>query len=239
VAVFRKINISFWQDVFVLNLTPEEKFFYLYLMTNSKTQQCGIYELPRKIIEFETGYNGETVDKLLKRFMEYGKILYCDSTKEIMLLNWIKYNFSSSPKVLTMVKIELQSVKNKDFIEQYNNLCIEYGYSIYTGSQKEEEKEKEKEEEKEPKNPLKKTYLEFVHLTDEEHEKLLERLGEKNTKEMIERLNNYIGSKGKRYKSHYHTILNWCNKDGIGRKEDKPKIDPTVAKYLKMMEGRQ
>jgi hypothetical protein len=58
-AVFRKIEISFWQDNFVLELTPEEKFFYLYLMTNSKTRQSGVYSLPVKVIEFETGYNRE------------------------------------------------------------------------------------------------------------------------------------------------------------------------------------
>jgi len=28
-------------------------------------------------------------------------------------------------------------------------------------------------------------------------------------------LDNYIGSKGKKYKSHYHTILNWYRRDQI------------------------
>ncbi|RKH69918.1 DNA replication protein DnaD, partial [Corallococcus sp. AB032C] len=56
-AKFRQIHVDFWQDSFVIELTPEEKYFYLYLMTNSKTSQCGIYELPKKIIEMDTGYN--------------------------------------------------------------------------------------------------------------------------------------------------------------------------------------
>ena len=56
-AVYRHIHINYWQDGFVLDLTPEEKYFYIYLMTNSKTSQCGIYELHRRIIETETGYN--------------------------------------------------------------------------------------------------------------------------------------------------------------------------------------
>ena len=43
-AVYRHIHIEYWQDGFVLDLTPEEKYFYIYLMTNSKTSQCGIYE---------------------------------------------------------------------------------------------------------------------------------------------------------------------------------------------------
>ena len=62
-AVYRHIHIDYWQDGFVLDLTPGEKYFYIYLMTNSKTSQCGIYELPKRIMETETGYNRETVEK--------------------------------------------------------------------------------------------------------------------------------------------------------------------------------
>lgn len=39
---------------------------------------------------------------------------------------------------------------------------------------------------------------------------------------MIERLNNYIGSTGKKYRSHYHTILNWFTKDGPDLKAKTP-----------------
>lgn len=52
-------------------------------MNNSKTSQCGIYELPKRIIETETGYNRETVDKLLNRFIDYKKIVYCEETREV------------------------------------------------------------------------------------------------------------------------------------------------------------
>lgn len=49
----------------------------------------------------------------------------------------------------------------------------------------------------------------LVLLTQEEYEKLLVKLGERKTAEFISRLENYVGSKGKKYKSHYHTILSW------------------------------
>ena len=54
-------------------------------------------------------------------------------------------------------------------------------------------------------------------LTDDEHKKLIEKIGQTETERYIERLNNYIGSKGKKYKSHYHTILNWSSKDNEER----------------------
>jgi len=78
----------------------------------------------------------------------------------------------------------------------------------------------------------KKYYGEFVRLTDEEHQKLTERLGQALTADYIERLNNYIGSKGTKYKSHYHTILTWVRND-----EKKQAEPPTRKRQLYMPEG--
>lgn len=151
-AKYRQVHVEFWQDGFVLDLTPEEKYFYIYLMTNSKTSQCGIYELPKRIIETETGYNRETVEKLLRRFIDYGKIMYCDKSKEIMIINWIKYNAIRSPKVISCMKKEVETIKNKDFVMSLASLCKQYGYPIDTlsidyGEEREKEEEEEREEE--------------------------------------------------------------------------------------------
>ena len=61
----------------------------------------------------------------------------------------------------------------------------------------------------------KKEYGEFknVLLTDGEYQKLIERFGEQQAKDLIEKLSAYLASKGKRYKSHYATILNWQRRD--------------------------
>ena len=60
----------------------------------------------------------------------------------------------------------------------------------------------------------KKLYGKFqnVFLTDEEHQRLQNQFS-RETPLLIERLSSYIASKGKRYKSHYATILNWKLKD--------------------------
>ena len=60
----------------------------------------------------------------------------------------------------------------------------------------------------------KEKFVEFenVFLSEQEFEKLKARF--KNEAEVyIERLSNYIESSGKRYKSHYATILSWAEKD--------------------------
>ena len=129
-SIYRHVHINYWQDAFILDLTPEEKYFYVYLLTNSKTKQCGIYELPMRIIETETGYNRETIDKLINRFEEYKKIVYDKSTKEIYLKNWTKHNKITSFKVKKCVEKELSKIKSKDLIKLFLEETSKYGYEV-------------------------------------------------------------------------------------------------------------
>lgn len=64
----------------------------------------------------------------------------------------------------------------------------------------------------------KKKYLEFVFLSEEELLKLKEKISPAEINELVKDLNNYIGSTGKKYKSHYHTILTWNRK----REKERP-----------------
>ena len=147
-AVYRQVYITFWQDEFILDLTPEEKYFYLYLMTNSKTSQCGIYQLPIKVMEMELGYNRDTIVKLIERFEEYGKIAYDELTKEIALVNWLKFNPINNINIQKCVEKELKGIKSEFLKEQYNPL-ISPLQTPCKKKEKEEEKEEEKTKEKE------------------------------------------------------------------------------------------
>ena len=194
-AVYRHIHIDYWQDGFVLDLTPEEKYFYIYLMTNSKTSQCGLYELPKRIIETETGYNRETVGKLLNRFIDYKKIVYCEETREVFLMNWIKHNKIVSPKVKKCVYEELKKIKSMDMVNLFFKQCEGYGYTLdkseikinmgmdrvsipipevesnfeygYVEKEKEKQKEKEKKEEKEKEKEVSHSVGRFKKLYEE------------------------------------------------------------------------
>lgn len=63
----------------------------------------------------------------------------------------------------------------------------------------------------------KRKYGEFknVKLSDEELKKLIEKAGEQATQIFIVQLDGYIESNGKKYKSHYATILNWLRREKI------------------------
>lgn len=65
--------------------------------------------------------------------------------------------------------------------------------------------------------PSKNSYGEFgnVKMTTEEFSKLVQAEGADRANALIEELSSYLASSGKRYKSHYATLLNW------GRRKDK------------------
>ena len=78
----------------------------------------------------------------------------------------------------------------------------------------------------------KKKYGDFVQLTDDEYTKLVEKFGEQSAREKIETLNEYKGSRGRRYKSDYYTILCWNRKDtrDAGQQKRKLRLYPIIGK---------
>jgi uncharacterized phage protein (TIGR02220 family) len=134
-AIFRKIHTSFWSDSFIQDLEKDHKLFYLYLLTNERTRQCGVYEITKKQISYDLGYNIDRVSILLEYFIKVGKIKYNDVTKEIAIGNWLKYNNSTSPKVKSCI--------DKEFGYCKDTLLIEYVKSMDTASQEEQEEEQE------------------------------------------------------------------------------------------------
>lgn len=81
----------------------------------------------------------------------------------------------------------------------------------------------------------KKFFGEFqnVALAEDERTKLKTSLGQKKAKDLVDRLDAYIESTGKKYKSHYATILNWSRKDA---KQTSAQTVDLVRRYEKRRE---
>lgn len=73
---------------------------------------------------------------------------------------------------------------------------------------KEEENKRLKEKGKKQK-PKKNKYAEFVTMTEEEFNKLVDAHGRQAVDWMIEKLDNHKGASGKTYKSDYRAVLTW------------------------------
>lgn len=116
-AVFRQVKMSFWTDPLVSdNFSAEDKYFFLYLLTNLHTNLCGCYEVSKTQVAKEMGYSEETINSLIDRFEnKYNLIRYEKKTYELLILNWSKHNWTESPKFRKLVEKEIESIKDKEF----------------------------------------------------------------------------------------------------------------------------
>lgn len=139
-ALYRNVSLSFWTDTKIIDeFSPEDKYFYLYLLTNPHTNLCGCYEISKKQMIMELGYTLETIIVLLERFEKNYKIIkFSRTTNELLLLNWYKYNWTNSPKFRKPLKIEIENIKDVQFkeyltkIEKGDIKNIRYRYCIHT-----------------------------------------------------------------------------------------------------------
>lgn len=112
----RVIDTEFWNDDKVVEMfSPEDKLFFLYLMTNPHTTQLGIYHINKKYMAFELGYSIEAVTVLLDRFEnKYKLIRYSEETSEVAIKNYLRHSIVKGGKpVEELLKREILKVKDK------------------------------------------------------------------------------------------------------------------------------
>lgn len=116
-AKYRSVQMSFWKDTKILDhFTPDDKLMYLYLMTNPSTSICGCYEISKREIMFDTGYDMQTVEELLSRLENtHNVIRYSSDTGEVLILNWYKHNWIKSIKVQSGVLKGIENVKDNEY----------------------------------------------------------------------------------------------------------------------------
>ena len=125
-AVKRIVSTEFWVDDKVVDsFTPEDKLFFLYLLTNPHTTQLGIYHINKKNMSFELGYTIDAINVLLDRFENKYKIIkYSLETNEIAIKNYLKHSIVAGGKpVEDCINKEIKQVKDKKLLNYvFNNL---------------------------------------------------------------------------------------------------------------------
>ena len=226
-AIFRNVYMTFWTDGKVVDdFTPEDKYFYMYVLTNPHTNLCGCYEISFKQMSDELGYNKETIEKLIDRFHRVHKVLaYNRETKELLVYNWHKYNWTKSPKLLTALEKEIPKVKCRKFkdylvgILKKEPVSIPYAYGIDTpDTDTDTDADTGTDDIPDTRRVQRHKYGEYknVLLSDEDMDKL--RAEFPDWQNRIERLSAYMASTGKSYKNHLATIRNWARKDAEKQK---------------------
>ena len=121
---YRSVSVSFWTDTKVYDeFDWSDRYLYLYLLTNAHTNICGCYEVSRKQMAQETGLSPEVLtDALFRLEHEHKVIHYSAGTKEILILNWYRYNWSNSEKLISAVESVAQHIKDSDFRDYVTDL---------------------------------------------------------------------------------------------------------------------
>ena len=118
-GTFFAVDAAFWSDADVIdNFTPEDKYFYLYLLTSPHANVSGCYQLSFKQIANEIGYSVDTVEHLIKRFIEVHQVIdYSKENKEILIHKWGKHHWVRSDKYITALRKRIAEIKTPVFKE--------------------------------------------------------------------------------------------------------------------------
>ena len=230
----RLISTNFWMDGKVEDdFTPEDKYGYLWCLTNPHTNLCGCYEVSIKQIAHEMGYNTDTVERLLKRLDgAHNVIRYNAPTKELLVLNWYRYNWSGSEKLDKPLLTEIRAVKCDDFREyladRYNerdSVVVPYEYWSDPPPQEQgapppsRPKRKPATEGAPPEKKVrhKRGQYGWVRLTDEEMERLARDLGPDELDRCITYVDEAAQTTGNKNKwKDWNLVIRKCSKGRWG-----------------------
>lgn len=180
-------------------------FMYLLLKANHEQKSYrgiiikrGELLTGRKKIAKETGLSEQSIRTSLNKLK---------STRELTIKSTSKYS------IINIVNYNVYQKKENEGNQQNNQQINQVVTNNQPSSNHKQEVKNEKNEKNEKKEESKTKYLDYIYLTDIECEKLITDFGEEEVKNIMNSLNDYIGSRGKKYKSHYHTIRSWYRKD--------------------------
>jgi hypothetical protein len=208
-------------DVFLeMPLSTQSLYFHLSMRADDE----GFINNPKKIQRMIGASDDDLRILIGKRFL-----IPFDSGI-VVIKHWRIHNYIQSdrfkPTVYTEEREMLKLKKNKAYSLNVSTLdteCIQDGYSLETQDSigKDSIDKFNNDVASAKQKPTRHKYGQWKHvlLSDEELNKLTDRLGTQRTNEMIERLDNYMESTGKRYKNFYQTILNWVKRDGEKRNQ--------------------
>lgn len=187
-----------WDDPWFTELPNEHKLLWIYLL--DKCDHAGFWKVNKRLAEFILNQKFDWQEVMVKfqhRLVTINpELWHLPKFIEFQYGQLSPNNRAHASAIQRLSKYEISDIKELASPLQ---------------GDKDKAKEKAKEKDKDILEGSRKPFGEegLVLLTQVEHEKLIAKLGERKTAEYIARLENYIGSKGRKYKSHYHTILSW------------------------------
>lgn len=203
---FIKLHRQLLEWEWFTDVNVNQLFTYCLLKANYKDSNWrgidvkkGEFITSLESLSLETGLSVQQIKTALKKLIATNN-LTSTATNKNRLITVVNYSkFQSNIEGLATSQVTSQ--------QQTTNKQVTTDKNIKNLKELKEEKIKSKP---------KKKFSESVKLTEEEHQKLIVLYGsEINANEAIEILNDYIMSKGDKYKSHYHVMKKngWVHKE--------------------------
>jgi hypothetical protein len=186
-------------------------FIHLLLKTNREEKDyLGFTIYPGQCV---TGRKKLSVDLGLSERQVRTALKHLKATNEITIKTTNKFSIITLNNYKKYLPEKYYNFK-KETSKKSNNRPANDQQPTTTNKDKKEKKDNKRE------NPPKRRYGEFKKvLTDEELDKLKEKLGEQTTAEYIQRLDYYVGTRKDKYSSHYRVILKWVGDDKKKKQE--------------------
>ena len=123
-AIYRNVSMTFWTDSKVADdFSADDRYVYLYLFTNPHSNLCGCYEISYRQMAYETGLDVKKLKNIIGRLQnKHDVIRYNEETKEVLLLNWHKYNWTVSEKFRRPLRVEIDNIKDDRFRSYLDDL---------------------------------------------------------------------------------------------------------------------
>lgn len=107
----RIVHTRFWEDEKVANFTIEAKFLFIYLLTNTRINLIGIFELTDRIIQFETGFDKEKLLLAKKELQDNQRVFFYNGW--VCVVNAMKHTDYTGEKNETAKKKEVKMIPNE------------------------------------------------------------------------------------------------------------------------------
>ena len=131
-ATKRQLETRFWKDTYIKSLKSNEKYLFVYILTNSFTNIAWVYEIWIDEIMLDTKMLERQIRDIFKKFEEDGKIIY--KKNWLFIRNFIKYQ-SKNPSIILWMQKELDMIP-KWFKHELNIQLPEFKDTSYAKKKK-------------------------------------------------------------------------------------------------------
>ncbi|MFW6121794.1 MAG: hypothetical protein ACOC80_12995 [Petrotogales bacterium] len=114
-----KIATKFWSDEKTIEIDPNSKLLYIYILSCPHSNMAGYYRLPKPYIKADLNLTDKQLNKAFDELLSKGLIKYCEKSSVILIPNYYKYNSIQNPKQAIGAANRTSELPKNSLVEDY------------------------------------------------------------------------------------------------------------------------